>query len=80
MMHGMASCAIDDRRVGNILTVMNEDGPDIDEAKKRDVCELLQGEQEGENVIWYRLCEAIEWMEGVAGVWRWHDPFVVWLV
>jgi len=59
---------------------VNEDSPDIDEGEKRNVGELLQWKQEWENMVRYGLSETVEWVESVTGVWRWHDPFVVWLM
>jgi sterol desaturase/sphingolipid hydroxylase (fatty acid hydroxylase superfamily) len=32
--------------VGDVLAVMNEDGPEVDEAEKEDVGDLLQGEDD----------------------------------
>lgn len=53
MMHCVTSCTVDHGRVGNIFSVVNEYGPDIDKRKERDVGEFLQRKEEGENVVWY---------------------------
>ena len=80
MMHGVASCAIDDWAVSDVLTVVNQDSPDVDEGEEEDVGEFLQREQEREDVIGQGLSPAVQWVEGVRGVRRWHNPFVVRLV
>lgn len=76
----MARGAIDDGRVGHVLAIMDHDGPDLDEGEERDVGELLQREDEGEEVVGHALAVAVERVEGVAGERRRHDPFVVRLV
>lgn len=40
----------------------------------------MQGEYEGEDVVGDRLGEAIEWVECVASIRSWHDPFVMWFM
>ena len=76
----MASGAVDDGRVGNVLAVVDHDSPDLDESEQRDVGELLQRENEGEEVVWEGLREAVKRVEGVRGERRGHDPLVVRLV
>jgi hypothetical protein len=80
VVHGVASRAVDDGRVGDVFTVVNHDGPDLDESEEGDVCELLQREDEGEQVVWDGLGEAVERVESVAGEGCGHDPLVVRLV
>ena len=77
MVHSVACCAVDDWRVGDILTVMNHDGPDVDEREESYGGELLLGKDEWEKVVGYGLSETVEWMEGVRCVRRGHDPLVV---
>lgn len=59
---------------------MNEHGPELNEQEESEVCKLLEREDEGEDVVWYRLHPAINRVECDRGVWSWHDPLVVWLV
>ena len=79
-MHSVAGGAVDDGRVGDVLAVVDEDGPDVDEGEEGDVGELLQREQEREDVVGQALREAVQRVEGVAGEGRGHDPLVVRLV
>ena len=51
VVQGVARGAVDDGVVGEVLAVMDEDGPEVDEDEESDVGELLQGEQEGEDVV-----------------------------
>jgi hypothetical protein len=80
VVHGVAGGAVDDGRVGDVLAVVDHDGPDLDEGEEGDVRELLQREDEGEEVVGDRLREAIERVEGVGGEGCGHDPLVVRLV
>lgn len=80
VVHGVASGAVDNRAVGNIFTVVDHDGPDVDEHEQSNVGELLQREEEGEDVVRQRLSVAVERVESVRGEWRRHDPLVVRLV
>lgn len=80
MVHGVTGSTVHDGAVGDVLAVMNEDGPEVDEAEKEDVGDLLQGEDEGEDVVWDTLGPAIERVEGVRGIRARHDPLVVRLV
>lgn len=65
MVHGVAGSTVHDGAVGDVLAVMNEDGPEIDEAEQEDVGDLLQGEYEGEDVVRNTLGPTIERVEGV---------------
>ena len=80
VVHGVAGGAVDDGRVGDVLAVVDHDGPDLDEGEEGDVGELLQREDEGEQVVGDGLGKAVERVEGVAGEGRGHDPLVVRLV
>lgn len=80
VVHGVAGGAVDDRTVGDIFTVVDHDGPDVDEHEKSNVGELLQREDEGEDVVRQRLSVAVERVESVRGERRGHDPLVVRLV
>lgn len=76
----MACSTVDDRIVGKILAVVDHDGPEVHEDKKRNISHLLKGENEGEHMVGDRLSEAIKRMEGMARKRGGHDPLVVSLV
>lgn len=76
----VAGSAVDDRAVGNIFAVMDEDSPDVDEHEKCNVGKLLKREHEGKEVVRHRLRIAVKRVEGVGCEWSRHDPFVVRLV
>ena len=80
MVEGVTGSAVDDGAVGDVLSVVDHDGPDLDEGEKSDVGEFLEREQEREEMVRHRLGVAVERVEGVRGVWGRHDPFVVRLV
>ena len=46
MVHGVASGTINDRRLGIVLPIVNQNSPDVDEDEQRNVRELLQREEE----------------------------------
>lgn len=48
----MARSAIDDRRLGDELAIVDEDGPHVDEDEEHDVGEFLEGKYEWKDVIW----------------------------
>jgi len=77
MMHRVARRAINNRGVSDVLAVVDEDGPDLDEEEEGQVCEFLQREDEGEDVVGNRLGPAVDGVEGDGGVGGRHDPFVV---
>src|SRR4051812_1794238 len=77
MVHSVARCTIYERGVGVIFTVVDEDGPDVDENEQSDVGKLLQREQEWEDMVWNRLSESVDWMKSMRRKGRRHNPFVV---
>lgn len=56
---------------------MDRDGPDVDENVQGQVENLVEGEEEGVDVIWESLHEAVYWMKGMAGKGRGDLPYVV---
>lgn len=80
VVEGVASSTVDDGVVGEVFTIVDHDRPQVDENEKSDVGHLLQGEDEGEEVVGNRLSEAIERVESMAGKGSRHDPLVVRLV
>lgn len=67
---GVVSWAIDDTRQAvrdAIVTVVDRDGPDVDEDVECQVEHLVKGEEEWVDVVRESLHEAVDWVEGVAG-------------
>ena len=58
-------------------TLTNENSPEVDEDEEGNICELLERKYEWEDVVWYTLREAIQGVEGVAGVRCGHNPLVM---
>lgn len=77
VMNGVASSAVDHRIVTHELAVVNQDGPKVDEHEQEDKGNLLEGKQEGEDVVRQTLSGTIEGVEGVGGKWSRHNPLVV---
>lgn len=80
VVHGVASSTVQDWAVGNVFAIVNEDGPELHKEEETEVGKLLEREDEGENVVWYRLHPAINGVECDGGIWCGHDPLVMWLV
>src|ERR1700742_1758948 len=80
MVHGVTSGTINDWVVRVVFSIVDEDGPDVDEHEESNVCKLLEGEEERENVVRRRLCESVEWVESMRCEWRRNNPFVMRLV
>lgn len=80
---GVVGRAVDDvRQAGGdaIVAVVNGDGPDVDEDVQGQVEHLVEGEEEGVDVVREPLQEAVHRMEGVAGEGGGDLPQVVWFV
>lgn len=80
MVHGVACSAVDDGAVGDVFTVVDHNGPEIDEHEEHDVGPFLQREDEGKDVVGDTLRPAIDGVEGMRSIGSGHDPFVMWLV
>ena len=76
----MTSRSIDDWRVHDEFSVVDKDGPHIDENKESNVRHLLEGEDEWEDVVWDGLSEAVEWVESMRRKWSRHNPLMMWLM
>ena len=63
-----------------VVPVMDGHGPDVDEHVEAQVEHLVQGEEEGVDVVGQALEEAVYGVEGVAGEGRGDLPHVVRLV
>lgn len=80
MVDAVACGAVDDWVVGDVLAVVDHDGPDLDEGEEQHVRPLLKGEDEREDMVRQRLGKAVHGVEGDGGEGCRHDPFVVGLV
>lgn len=70
MVVGVVGCAVDDARQGAgnaVVAVVDGDGPDVDEHIQNQVEHLVEGEEEGVDVVRETLQEAVDRVEGVAG-------------
>lgn len=76
----MACSTVDNGVVGEVLAIVDQNAPEVDEDEEEDICSLLEREDEGENVVGHRLGETIQRVESMAGVRSGHDPLVVRLV
>lgn len=77
---GVVGRAVDDARQGvgdPVVPVVDGDGPDVDEDVEDQVEHLVQGEEEGVDVVGQPLQEAVHRVEGVAGEGRGDLPQVV---
>lgn len=66
---GVVSWAVDNTRqsAGDpVVTVVDRDGPDVDENVEGQVEHLVEGKQEGVDVVWEPLHEAVYWVKGMA--------------
>ena len=76
----MTGRTVDNWAISHILSVMNHDGPNVDEGKQCHIRQFLQREDEGEHMVGDALSKAVEGVESMACKRCRHDPFVVWLV
>lgn len=66
----VVSRAVDDIRQTSgdaVVAVVDRNSPDVDEDVQGQVENLVEGEEEGVDVVWESLHEAVDWMKGVAG-------------
>lgn len=77
VVHSVASSTIDDGTVRDVLAVVNQDGPNVDEHEESDVRKLLEREQEREDVVRQRLRISVKWVECMRGERCRHDPLVM---
>lgn len=80
VVHRVASGAIDNGRIRDVLPVVDHDGPDLDKGEESNVCKFLEWEDEWEDVVWHALAVTVEGVESMRSVRCWHNPFVVRLV
>lgn len=74
---GVVGRAVDDagQAAGDaVVAVVDGDGPDVDKNVKTQVEQLVQGEEEGVDVVREALHEAVDRVEGVAGEGRGDLP------
>lgn len=80
VMNGMAGCSIDDRVVGEVLSVMDEDGPKDDKYEEHEERKLVHREYERKYVIREGLCPTIRGVEGIRSKRGRYHPLVMLLV
>lgn len=83
VMVSVVSWAIDDARQSSgdtIVTVVDGDGPDVNENVKSQVEHLVEGEEERVDVVGHSLQEAVHWMKSMTGKGSGDLPDVVWFV
>lgn len=76
----MTSRSIDDWRVHDEFSVVDKDGPHVDEDEQPNISNLLKREDEWEDVVWDRLGESIKRVESVGRKRSRHDPLMMWLM
>ena len=60
-----------------VVSLTNENGPDVNENEKQNVRKLLQREEKRKDVVWHTLCVSIERMESMARIRGRHNPFMM---
>lgn len=80
MVHGVAGGSVDHRAVGNVFTVVDQNGPEVDETEEENICELLERENEREQVVGHTLRPTVHRVESMRREGARHDPLVVRLV
>lgn len=76
----VARRAVDDRVVGHVLAVVDQDRPQVDKQEGAHEDELVHREENRIDVIRHRLSETIKRMERIRSIRARHDPLVVRLV
>lgn len=76
----MAGSSVDNRVVAEVFTVVDENGPEVDEDEEENAHPLLHGEEEWEEVVGQTLHGTVDGVESVAGKGSRHNPLVVRLV
>lgn len=77
MVSRVAGRPVDQRGVGIVFTIVDENGPDVDENEEGDIGEFLKREQEWEEMVWNGLSKSIKRMESMRGERCRHDPLMV---
>ena len=80
MMQRVTGGAVNDGVVGEVLAVVDQNGPEVDKDEENHICDLGEREQEREDVVRDGLAPTVDRVEGVACKWGRHDPLVVGLV
>lgn len=76
----VAGRPVDHGVVGDVLPIVNQDGPEIDKQERSDEKKLVHREEHRVYMVRKRLREPIQRVEGVARVRAGHDPSVMRLV
>src|SRR2546421_11821408 len=77
MMDRVTCRPIDDGTIGNVFSVVNHYGPEVDEGKQAHIGQFLQRKDEWEDMVWQALGKAVQRVKGVARKRGRHYPFVV---
>lgn len=77
MVHGVTGGSVDHRAVGNVFTIVDQDGPEVDETEKENVGKLLERENEREQVVGHTLRPTVHRVESMRREGARHDPLVV---
>lgn len=51
-MHCVAGGSVNNGAVCDVLSIVNEDGPDLYEQEECEICEFLKRKDEWEDVVW----------------------------
>lgn len=77
VVNSVASSSVHHRVIGNIVSVVDHDGPEVDKGEQQQVRHLVQRQEHRIQVVWQRLREAVHRMEGVGSKWSANNPLVV---
>ena len=77
MMDRVTCRPIDDGTIGNVFSVVNHYGPEVDEGKQAHIGKFLQRKDEWEDMVWQALGKAVQRVKGVARKRGPHGPFKV---
>jgi len=83
MMDCMMSSAIDDLAEDgghSVITVVDGNGPKVNEQEEHQVCPFVEREEEDVDVVGRTLQESVYRMKGMACEWCWNFPPMVRLV
>ena len=76
----MAGGTVDNWVVGHVLTVVDHNGPEVDEGEQDQVGDLVKRQDHWVDVVGQGLEVTVDWVEGMGGEWSADQPLVVRLV
>lgn len=80
VVHSVASGTVHNGAIGNVLAIMNEDSPQIDETEQENISQFLKRKDERENMVRHTLRPSIKRVESVRSIRARHDPLMMRLV